>query len=156
MYPIFPKSSTFLKCSNTVIGGDLLYLEAVKVELCWYFDEKFNISYFSAWGFLWNKYKCSRVPHSTESWESLLWRKNARINENNNNNNNNSNIEFLFFFYLLIYFNFKSIYIYLSWKIILKKKINNEISAKSWVKIYFYFYIKKIIHKFEEKVINFH
>ena len=27
----FPKSSTFLKCANTVLGGGTLYLEALKV-----------------------------------------------------------------------------------------------------------------------------
>ena len=48
--PICPKSSKFLKCGNTVIGGGMLYLEALKVAWCWYFDEKLNISYFSARG----------------------------------------------------------------------------------------------------------
>ena len=48
--PISPKSSQFLKCGNTVIGGGMLYLEAIKVAWCWYFDVKIHISYFSARG----------------------------------------------------------------------------------------------------------
>ena len=73
MYPISPKSSKFLKCGNTVIGGGMLYWKTIKVAWCWYFDEKLNISYFSAREFLRNKYKCSRVSRSTKGWETPLY-----------------------------------------------------------------------------------
>ena len=31
---LVPNSSKFLKCGNTVIGGGMLYLEAIKVARC--------------------------------------------------------------------------------------------------------------------------